>query len=111
MPTVTFQPSGVKVEVEPGASVLEAGLSQGVAIQTTCGGKASCRDCRVIVLEGSQSLGPVTFAEERALGNVFFITRERLSCQSRVLGEGVVVEVPPPRPPVPKKPFRPHRAR
>lgn len=109
MPMVTFQPTGVTVEVAEGISLLEAATDHGVEIKTTCGGKASCRDCRVLVVSGDESLNPVSFAEERVLGNTYFITRERLSCQTRVLSDGAVLEIPKPRPPAQKKPRAPRR--
>ncbi len=108
MPRVTFSPSGMVAEVEAGTTIMEAANRVGVQIQTTCGGKASCRLCRVKVLEGFELVSPMEFAEVNALGNVFFITHERLSCQTRLLGD-VAVEVPEPQPAMKKKPYRPMR--
>lgn len=114
MPMVTFQPSGICVDVQEGTTILQSAETHGVQIRTTCGGKASCRECRVKILEGEDAISPMGLAEERVLGNVFFITRERLSCQTQVVGDGLVVEIPPPRQPKPKKkgyrPIRPKRA-
>ena len=111
MPTVIFQPAGVTVDVAEGQSLLEAAHTHGVELRTTCGGKASCRDCRIVVVSGDEALNPVSFAEERVLGNTYFITRERLACQTRVLRDGAVVKIPQPRTPVtkPQRPL-PHRA-
>ena len=67
MPTVTFQPAGVTVDVSEGTSLLEAAHSNGVTLRTTCGGKASCRDCRITVVSGDEALTPVSFAEKRVL--------------------------------------------
>lgn len=107
MPLVTFQPMGVTVNATEGATLLETALAHEVEIKTTCGGKASCRDCRVRIVEGDHAVSPVSFAEQRVLGNTYFITRERLSCQTRVLADGAVIEIPAPRQPPPKKPWRP----
>lgn len=106
MPTVTFQPMGVTASVEEGTNLLEAAHSNGVDLRTTCGGKATCRDCRIRVVEGEEALNAVTFAEERVLGNTYFITRERLACQTTVVADGAVIDIPLPRIPV-KKPHRP----
>jgi uncharacterized 2Fe-2S/4Fe-4S cluster protein (DUF4445 family) len=108
MPKVTFFPSGTSLEVEAGTTLLEASFRAEVKVQTTCGGKASCRLCVVRIKDGDSNISPMEFVEQSAMGNVFFITRERLACQTRVLGD-VSVEVPDPEPPVKKKPFRPMR--
>lgn len=105
MPLVTFLPSGTVVEAEVGETLLQLAIRTSVAIPTTCGGKASCRLCIVKVPVGSEkSLSPMEFTEQSAMGNVFFITRERLSCQTKVLTD-VVVEIPEALAPVKKKPY------
>jgi uncharacterized 2Fe-2S/4Fe-4S cluster protein (DUF4445 family) len=95
LPSVTFQPSGLRVECEEGESVFEVGRRAGVEISTACVGKATCGLCRVKILAGEGSLTPLNAAEKKHLGNVYFITKVRLACQSRVSGD-VTVELPPP---------------
>jgi uncharacterized 2Fe-2S/4Fe-4S cluster protein (DUF4445 family) len=97
MPSVTFQPSGLRVECAEGESVFEVGRRAGVEISTACVGKATCGLCRVKILAGEAALSPFNAAEKKHLGNVYFITKTRLSCQSRVSGD-VVVELPPAAP-------------
>jgi uncharacterized 2Fe-2S/4Fe-4S cluster protein (DUF4445 family) len=97
MPSVTFQPSGLRVECAEGESVFEVGRRAGVEISTACVGKATCGLCRVKILAGEAALSPFNAAEKKHLGNVYFITKTRLSCQSRVSGD-VVVELPPATP-------------
>lgn len=93
MASITFQPSGTVVEVAAGQNIRDAGLSAGVDIPSTCGGVGSCGLCTVKITEGTDQLSPVTEVELGKLGNVFFITKERLSCQAQVLGD-VTCEVP-----------------
>ena len=93
MPSVTFLPAGVKVDCADGESVFEVGRRGGVAISTACVGKASCGLCRVKIVGGELYLSPLNAAERKHLGNVYFITKLRLSCQARVCGD-VVVEIP-----------------
>jgi uncharacterized 2Fe-2S/4Fe-4S cluster protein (DUF4445 family) len=93
--SVTFQPSGLRVECADGESVFEVGRRAGVDISTACVGKATCGLCRVKVLAGEGWLSPLNAAEKKHLGNVYFITKVRLACQSRVSGD-VTVELPPP---------------
>ncbi len=94
MPSVTFQPSGARVECADGESVFEIARRAGVGISTACVGKATCGLCRVKVLDGEAHLTPFNAAEKKHLGNVYFITKTRLACQARVSGD-VVVELPP----------------
>jgi 2Fe-2S ferredoxin len=60
-------------------------------------GKATCGLCRVKIVAGEEFLSPFNALERKHLGNVYFITKERLSCQARVTGGDIVVEVPPPK--------------
>lgn len=109
MPRITFLPTGISAEVEPGTTLLSAALAAQVPVSTSCGGKASCRLCVVQVPSGQDSaLSPLNQAELSLLGNVYYITRERLACQARVQAD-VVVEIPAPLPPVQKKVLRPMR--
>ncbi len=94
MPSVTFQPSGARVDCADGESVFEIGRRAGVEISTACVGKATCGLCRVKILDGEAHLTPLNAAEKKHLGNVYFITKTRLACQARVSGD-VVVELPP----------------
>ncbi|HVZ73032.1 MAG TPA: 2Fe-2S iron-sulfur cluster-binding protein [Polyangia bacterium] len=95
MPFVTFQPSGVRVACADGDSVFNVGRGAGVDIATACVGKATCGLCRLKIVDGEAYLSPMNAAEKKHLGNVYFITKQRLACQTRVTGGDVVVEVPP----------------
>lgn len=90
MPKITFQPAGVTIDVNPGTTVFGAAAMAGVAIPSQCGGKCACALCRVTVLQGEDLVSPMTWEEEGHMGNVFYLTRERLSCQLRVFGDVVV---------------------
>jgi uncharacterized 2Fe-2S/4Fe-4S cluster protein (DUF4445 family) len=92
--SVTFQPSGLRVDCADGESVFEVGRRSGIEISTACVGKATCGLCRVKIVGGEAHLTPLNAAERRHLGNVYFITKTRLACQTRVSGD-VIVEVPP----------------
>ncbi len=99
MPFVTFEPGGVRARAEAGESLFQVGRRQGVPISTACVGKATCGLCRVKILEGEASLSAFNADERKHLGNVYFITKQRLSCQARLTGEAeVIVELPASRP-------------
>lgn len=68
-------------------NLLQELKDQHLEIKSSCGGCASCGDCVIIVKEGAQNLSEQTFEEKRLLGNVFHITKERLSCQTKVTGD------------------------
>ena len=92
MPKITFQPSGVTIEVQPGTTVFNAAAQADVAIPSQCGGKCACALCRVKLTAGDDLVSPMKWDEEGHLGNAFFVTRERLSCQLQVWGD-VTIEV------------------
>jgi uncharacterized 2Fe-2S/4Fe-4S cluster protein (DUF4445 family) len=92
--SVTFQPTGLRVDCADGDSIFDVGRRAGIAISTACVGKATCGLCRVKIVEGEAHLSPMSSAEKKHLGNVYFITKIRLACQTRVSGD-VVVDVPP----------------
>lgn len=87
MPKIEFQPSGKQVEIAPGQNLRQVGLDAGVDIPSTCGGVGSCGLCKVKITLGAEHLSPVTDIEKGKLGNVFFITKERLSCQVTASGD------------------------
>ena len=54
---VTFMPSGRKVEVAAGVSLIKAAHLAGVHINASCGGSGVCGKCRVILEEGTLAGG------------------------------------------------------
>ena len=98
MPKITFQPFGVTVDCAEGESLFDAARRMGVPVATACAGKATCGLCRMKIVSGAEHLTPFNSGERKHLGNVYFLTKERLSCQARVQGSGddvqVVVKVP-----------------
>ncbi len=74
-----------EAEVDVGDLLTQAAYKAGVTIQQTCGGTPSCTDCKVVVKEGiKEGFNPPEGPELRLLGNVYFITHERLACQAKV---------------------------
>jgi ferredoxin, 2Fe-2S len=97
MPKITFLPQGVTVECEPGATVFEVGWKNQVPIESACIGQATCGLCRVKIIGGEEHLSAFGAAEEKHLGNVYYLTRVRLSCQSVISSGHVTVELAPRR--------------
>ena len=103
MPTITYLPANITLPCPDGATIFGVAREAGVPITTACGAKATCGLCRVKIVAGEAHLSPVTDAEKRHLGNVYFITKMRLSCQTQVSGGSVTVDVPGAPPPKKKR--------
>lgn len=94
MPSVTYLPSGLRFACSDGDSVFAVARQAGLPITTACNAKATCGLCRVKIISGEAHLSPQNDLEKKHLGNVYFITKLRLSCQAVVTGGDVVVEIP-----------------
>lgn len=93
MPLITFDAIGMSIDCAAGETVFVAARRQGVPIPTACVGRGTCGLCRVKVLAGEANLPPVSEIEKRHLGNTYFITKLRLSCQLQVTGD-VTLSIP-----------------
>lgn len=90
MPKVTLRPSGHEIEVSSDKNLLESLRDEGIFLNSSCGGFASCSDCRVIVKSGQDVMGTQSFEETQLMGNVFHVTKERLACQLFPQGDMVL---------------------
>ncbi len=72
---------------EQGKTLLEIALKAKVNHIHECGGKARCSTCRVLVLEGAESLGPRTPEEAQLIAAKGFGDEIRLACQATVHGD------------------------
>ncbi len=97
MPIVTIAGVGeggaaLTVQVPEGTTLFEAGAKLAAGIDTACVGKGTCGLCRVKIIAGAENLNPFTDEERKHLGNVYHITKVRLSCRCKVAGD-VSIEV------------------
>ena len=90
MPKVVFQPAGLAVEAQAGETLLQVSKRCGAGIKYSCDGAPSCAMCRIVVVAGEENLSPIERKEEDLIGTSYFITKNRLSCQARLVGEGEV---------------------
>src|SRR5271157_3372280 len=89
MPRITFQPSGITIDVKRETTLLDAARSAGVEIDAPCGGKGTCGNCAISIISGQvlcESPGVLTEAE---IDQGFVPT-----CRTSVQDADVVVEVP-----------------
>ena len=95
MPVVTILDVDAEpkvAEVPAGSTLFEAGAKVSAGIDTSCVGKGTCGLCRVKIVAGAEHLNPFTDEERKHLGNVYHITKVRLSCRSKVAGD-VTIQV------------------
>ncbi|MGZ6275553.1 MAG: ASKHA domain-containing protein [Syntrophales bacterium] len=89
MPRITFQPSGITIDVRAKTTLLDAARLAGVEIDAPCGGKGTCGNCAVRIVSGQidcESLGVLTQVE---IDQGFVPT-----CRTSMNDSDVVVEVP-----------------
>lgn len=88
-------PDGTMLEAEPGMTLCDAALAQGIEIEHACEKSCACTTCHVIVREGFSSLNEATEEEEDLLDKAWGLEAEsRLSCQAVVGETDLVIELP-----------------
>ncbi|MGC8467457.1 MAG: ISC system 2Fe-2S type ferredoxin [Acidithiobacillus sp.] len=88
-------PEGAEFDAEPGESIIEAALRNGVHIEHACEMSCACTTCHVILREGFDSLEPAEEKEEDLLDKAWGLEpTSRLSCQAKVGDTDLVIEVP-----------------
>jgi uncharacterized 2Fe-2S/4Fe-4S cluster protein (DUF4445 family) len=85
---VRFQPFGVTSEAQFGQTLLQAAIAAGVEIESVCGGRGTCRKCKVIATHG---LAPLAALEHRGLSAHELELGYRLACQAVIEGDVDVV--------------------
>lgn len=95
LPHEEMCPEGAVVTVEPGISICDAALKNGIPIEHACEKSCACTTCHVHVREGFDSLEEPTDLEEDYLDKAWGVDPDsRLSCQAIVADEDLVIEVP-----------------
>ena len=90
MATLTLWPTGETLEAPRDKDLLTIMREAGVYVKSSCGGHATCSDCIIKIKSGEDNLTPPPFGEIQLLGNVFHITKERLSCQTYLTGNATI---------------------
>lgn len=93
--TIKLYPLGKQTTVPTSTNLLSVLLQNDVEVAQECGGRGICATCHVYVTKGEDSVSPMTRREQRTLEVITTCnTRSRLACQAKVIGEGVVIELP-----------------
>jgi ferredoxin len=73
MISLTIEPTGQIIEVNPKETLLRELKRNGIDIKSKCGGHASCADCIIKVKSSSDCFSAMRYEEKSLLGNVFHI--------------------------------------
>jgi 2Fe-2S ferredoxin len=88
-------PDGAVIEAEPGQSICDALLDNGIEIEHACEKSCACTTCHVIVREGYASLDEADEMEDDLLDKAWGLTpTSRLSCQAIIGETPLTIEIP-----------------
>ncbi len=95
MNTITLSINGQQIEAKHNSTLLSVFKEHDILVNQLCGGQGMCASCHFFVVDGSLELTPPTVQEKITL-QYTKIERHgaRLACQTRVIGDGVVIELP-----------------
>ncbi|WP_413285087.1 ISC system 2Fe-2S type ferredoxin [Vibrio sp. MA40-2] len=95
LPHKDLCPDGAVLEANPGDSVLDVALKNGIAIEHACEKSCACTTCHIVVREGFDSLEESDELEDDMLDKAWGLEPEsRLGCQAKMADEDLVVEIP-----------------
>jgi len=95
LPHAELCPAGAELEAAQGASILDTLLDNGIEIEHACEKSCACTTCHVLVREGFDSLDAAAEKEEDMLDKAWGLEpTSRLSCQAKVRGADLVIEIP-----------------
>lgn len=95
LPHEELCPEGAVVDAEPGTSICDAALANGIEIEHACEKSCACTTCHVYVREGYHSLNDAEETEDDLLDKAWGLEPDsRLSCQAMVGQDDLVIEIP-----------------
>ncbi|MEJ2508950.1 MAG: ISC system 2Fe-2S type ferredoxin [Gammaproteobacteria bacterium] len=95
LPHEELCPEGSVIEAEPGTSICDALLANGIEIEHACEKSCACTTCHVYVREGGESLAESEEEEDDLLDKAWGLEPDsRLSCQALLSKADLVVEIP-----------------
>ncbi|SIT06522.1 ISC system 2Fe-2S type ferredoxin [Neptunomonas antarctica] len=95
LPHEDLCPEGKVIDVEPGVTVCDAALANGIEIEHACEKSCACTTCHVLIREGFDSLDDSDELEDDMLDKAWGLEPDsRLSCQACVGDADLVVEIP-----------------
>jgi ferredoxin, 2Fe-2S len=95
LPHADICPQGAEFDATEGMSICDNLLNHDIDIEHACEKVCACTTCHVIVREGYDSLDPIEEKEEDMLDRAWGLeAQSRLSCQAKVDGSDLVIEIP-----------------
>jgi 2Fe-2S ferredoxin len=95
LPHAMLCPAGAEFDAPAGESICDLLLDHGIEIEHACEKSCACTTCHVILREGFDSLEPAEEKEEDLLDKAWGLeATSRLSCQARMSGSDLVIEIP-----------------
>lgn len=95
LPHEELCPEGAVLEADTGETVLNVLLKNDIGLEHACEKVCACTTCHIVVREGFDSLGEADELEDDLLDKAWGLEPDsRLSCQSIVAGDDLVIEIP-----------------
>jgi 2Fe-2S ferredoxin len=95
LPHAQLCPQGAEFDADAGVTICDALLQHDIAIEHACEKSCACTTCHVVVRKGLDSLAEASENEEDMLDKAWGLeANSRLSCQARVAGTDLTVEIP-----------------
>lgn len=95
LPHEELCPDGMVIEAKPGTTICDAALQNHIEIEHACEKSCACTTCHVYIREGMDSLNENSEEEDDMLDKAWGLDPDsRLSCQTVVGDEDLVVEIP-----------------
>ena len=95
LPHEELCPEGAVFDAEPGTTICDAALANGIEIEHACEKSCACTTCHVYIREGFDALEESTEDEDDLLDKAWGLEPDsRLSCQAVIGDTDLVVEIP-----------------
>lgn len=95
LPHEEMCPEGAVIDVEPGITICDAALQNGIEIEHACEKSCACTTCHIYIREGFNTLEESTELEDDLLDKAWGLDPDsRLSCQAKVGDTDLVIEIP-----------------
>jgi ferredoxin len=93
--TVRIDSINEETSVQTNDNLLSLLLTKELKVLQECGGRGICATCHIYIKDGMDQLSPMSRREQRTLEVITTCKmNSRLACQARVVGDGVVVDLP-----------------
>jgi len=88
---IILQPSGKRIEVKEGLTLLDILINNGIQIEAVCGGNGACGKCKVKIME-KNNVSSITEIEKNNFSENELKEGFRLACQVKIL-DSVTVKI------------------